>query len=433
MEDLFDDLVGFLMTEEEEVVQTNTAEETLASEGNDDQITMPTGMISSFSNGTDDCQDQPEEADWYTQYSDLQYPDHLGEERMMYNTNHPSNDIQPDNLYTDVNGFFQENDGLIDQYINDETTWLLQQQAADDGHQAQSSTSLLPAVVPHIDDDNIVIHVDNNVELLINNLPDSSTSEQQLSRVQEIQERPADLLKVVGEPVVKQTKRRKKGKQVVLVNHVEEEEEDNALGAAEAEDFLKDLVIDNEEDDDEDNIGDDNQSSSVLSKNLISERMRRKRLNKRLLTLRGMVPNITKMDKRSVLVDALAYLQDILHQTKIEMENQNNISGTADAATEDPRGYIVGSPTSPIDVETDHLPCCHHLGVVSEKGLVNASAEDQPQPIMMSTVHKPSISPNTALFPAITMMEADKIDEERYLLKIVYNKALGAMAHIQRS
>ncbi|KAI3936917.1 hypothetical protein MKW92_043760, partial [Papaver armeniacum] len=94
---------------------------------------------------------------------------------------------------------------------------------------------------------------------------------------------------------------------------------------------------------------------------------------------------------------------DILHQTKIEMENQNNISGTADAATEDPRGYIVGSPTSPIDVETDHLPCCHHLGVVSEKSLVNASAEDQPQPIMMSTVHKPSVSPNNALFPAITM------------------------------
>ncbi|KAI3937768.1 hypothetical protein MKW92_025392 [Papaver armeniacum] len=139
-----------------------------------------------------------------------------------------------------------------------------------------------------------------------------------------------------------------------------------------------------------------------------------------------------QMDKRSVLVDALAYLQDILHQTKIEMENQNNISGTADAAIEDPREYIVGSPTSPIDVETDHLPC-HHLGVVSDKSLVNASAEVQPQPIMMSTVHEPSKSPNSALFPAITMMEADKIDEERYLLKIVYNKALGAMAHVQRS
>ncbi|KAI3890430.1 hypothetical protein MKX03_037219, partial [Papaver bracteatum] len=339
MEDLFDDLVGFLMTEEE-VVQTNTVAETLASEGNDDHMIMPTEMISSFNSGTD-CQDQLEEAGWYTQCSDLHYPDHLGEELMLYNTTHPSNDIQPNNLLTDVNGSFQENDGLIDQYIHDETTWLLQQQAADnncqdghqtrsstsllpnllidangsfqeddsliidqyihdettwtlqhqaaddnhqDGHQPHSSTSLLPAVVPH--------HVDNDDELLIN-FSHTSSSEQQLSRVQEIQERPTDLLKVVGEPVVKQTKRRKKGKQVVLVNHVEEEDDD-ALGAAEAEDFLKDLVIDNEEDDDEDNIGDDNQPSSVLSKNLISERMRRKRLNKQLLTLRGMVPNITK-------------------------------------------------------------------------------------------------------------------------------------------
>ncbi|KAI3870363.1 hypothetical protein MKW92_000997, partial [Papaver armeniacum] len=120
MEELFDDLVGFLMTEEEEVVQTNTAAETLASEGNGDHITMPTGMISSSNNGTDDCQDQLEETDWYTQYSDLQY--------------HPSNDIQPDNLLTDVNGSFQEN-GLIDQYIHAETAWLLQQQAANNNCQ----------------------------------------------------------------------------------------------------------------------------------------------------------------------------------------------------------------------------------------------------------------------------------------------------------
>ncbi|KAI3920707.1 hypothetical protein MKW92_045359 [Papaver armeniacum] len=30
-------------------------------------------------------------------------------------------------------------------------------------------------------------------------------------------------------------------------------------------------------------------------------------------------------------------------------------------------------------------------------------------------------------------MEAEKVDEERYLLKIVYNKALGSMAQVQRS
>ncbi|KAI3895876.1 hypothetical protein MKW98_025667 [Papaver atlanticum] len=30
-------------------------------------------------------------------------------------------------------------------------------------------------------------------------------------------------------------------------------------------------------------------------------------------------------------------------------------------------------------------------------------------------------------------MEAEKLDEERYLIKIVYNKVLGAMGQVQRS
>ncbi|KAK1314176.1 Transcription factor FER-LIKE IRON DEFICIENCY-INDUCED TRANSCRIPTION FACTOR [Acorus calamus] len=51
------------------------------------------------------------------------------------------------------------------------------------------------------------------------------------------------------------------------------------------------------------------------SKNLFSERSRRKRLSQQLISLRSLVPNITKMDKRSVLVDALAYLKSIHEET----------------------------------------------------------------------------------------------------------------------
>ncbi|KAI3833958.1 hypothetical protein MKX03_035423 [Papaver bracteatum] len=138
-----------------------------------------------------------------------------------------------------------------------------------------------------------------------------------------------------------------------------------------------------------------------------------------------MVPNITKvffyvyyynylkmqMDKRSVLLDAMNYLQYILHQMKIEEEKQNNISRST----------------------ADHLPR-HHLGVVSDKSLVNINVEGLPQTIMSSTVLEPSlIVPSDAIVPTITEIEAEKVDEERYLLKIVYNKALGSMAKFQRS
>ncbi|KAI3858327.1 hypothetical protein MKX03_035530, partial [Papaver bracteatum] len=268
----------------EEAVQKSNPVETLASEGKDDHMVPATGTIRSFNNGTDYHVQLDEEANWYAQISDLHlfdhHQNHLGEDLFMY-------DIRPNNLSLDVNGYFQENDGLIDHSINDETTWPLQQQPADNnGHQPQSSTSFIP-VVPHIDD-NVLIDIYNNDELLSNNHPNKSTSEQQLLlQVQEPQERSSELLQQV-KPIVKRTKRRKKGKQVLVVNHREEEE------AAEADGFLKDLVINNEVDHDEDNIGDDNQLLSVASKNLISERIRRKRLNKQLITLRGMVPNITK-------------------------------------------------------------------------------------------------------------------------------------------
>uniref|UniRef100_A0A7N2LIA6 BHLH domain-containing protein n=1 Tax=Quercus lobata TaxID=97700 RepID=A0A7N2LIA6_QUELO len=60
----------------------------------------------------------------------------------------------------------------------------------------------------------------------------------------------------------------------------------------------------------------DGAASSAASKNIVSERNRRKKLNERLFALRAVVPNISKMDKASIIKDAIDYIQELHDQEK---------------------------------------------------------------------------------------------------------------------
>ncbi|PRQ37134.1 putative transcription factor bHLH family [Rosa chinensis] len=60
----------------------------------------------------------------------------------------------------------------------------------------------------------------------------------------------------------------------------------------------------------------DGAASSMASKNIVSERNRRKKLNERLFALRAVVPNISKMDKASIIKDAIDYIRELHDQEK---------------------------------------------------------------------------------------------------------------------
>ncbi|XP_027332902.1 transcription factor bHLH35-like [Abrus precatorius] len=80
----------------------------------------------------------------------------------------------------------------------------------------------------------------------------------------------------------------------------------------------------------------DGGASSVASKNIVSERNRRKKLNERLFALRAVVPNISKMDKASIIKDAIEYIQHLHEQEKrIQAEIMDLESGKLKNPTHD--------------------------------------------------------------------------------------------------
>ncbi|XP_054791702.1 transcription factor FER-LIKE IRON DEFICIENCY-INDUCED TRANSCRIPTION FACTOR-like [Prosopis cineraria] len=94
------------------------------------------------------------------------------------------------------------------------------------------------------------------------------------------------------------------------------------------------------------------------SKTLISERRRRGRMKEKLYALRSLVPNITKMDKASIVGDAVAYVQELQEKAKKLKGEVKGLEASMLASENDQRSVKI-----PMKVQNNHInyPICKKI------------------------------------------------------------------------
>ncbi|XP_057966447.1 transcription factor ABORTED MICROSPORES [Malania oleifera] len=165
------------------------------------------------------------------------------------------------------------------------------------------------------------------------------------------------------------------------------------------------------------------------SKNLLAERRRRKKLNDRLYALRALVPKISKLDRASILGDAIEFVKELQKQVKnlhdeleehSDVEGAKNINSTSNVqpdTTPNQSGNNVGSK-----FEHEKAPSGFHLGS-SSNGNTNPSKQNQ---------HDPETA-NEKTQQMEVQVEVAQIDGNEFFVKVFYEHKPGGFVRLMEA
>ncbi|URD74108.1 Helix-loop-helix DNA-binding domain [Musa troglodytarum] len=167
-------------------------------------------------------------------------------------------------------------------------------------------------------------------------------------------------------------------------------------------------------DDDEEHRPARRSGKQHCSKNLFAERKRRKKLNDRLYALRALVPKITKMDRASILGDAIEYVMDLQKQVK-DLQDELEETNQEDAGHDKQIGSNLHNSNSQMDVPipngwTDH----------DDSGRTVAAADD----------NKPSSDKGQQMEPQV---EVRQLEANEFFLKVLCEHKQGGFARLMEA
>jgi hypothetical protein len=162
---------------------------------------------------------------------------------------------------------------------------------------------------------------------------------------------------------------------------------------------------------------------SVASKNLVSERKRRKKLNEGLFQLRAVVPKISKMDKASIIGDAIAYVREL--QKELE-EIESEIDDLEQKCT----GSIGDDPGSVEEAGTGE-----NFSSPTSSNLVSGVEIQGAEHGVDSNIDKLSANTTQVLFPArlaqkILEVDVARLEEQIYHFRIFCPRGPGVLVQL---